>query len=142
MAKPVVVPQSTRKARWEDLTVLYSTCNGALSMVHPVSNLLMQLDEGRIPAEDIKVIKTLAIQMTRDITNYTASVEIIHGKHKGRAGIINDPDMLFTCIAIGEDYQAWISSFEAVIMPVAQDLLNRIQVHLPEQTLPTLGAIQ
>jgi hypothetical protein len=136
VAKAVNIPASNKRARWEDLTQSYLSCCNALSMVTPISNLLLSLNESKVPSSDLNVIKTLARQMTQDISSYSEAMKTIHAKHTGRSGIINVTTELFECIELGENYQMWLSSFETVVLPVSKDLLERIAKYVNAEEIP------
>jgi len=127
-----------QQPKWEDLDVLHRHCIDLLGAMRPVSAIFVDKELLAAMGNNILSLRDMAASLTNDIKEYSSVLRDIRAKHEGKTGVIEDPNDLFAMYGLGEEYNRWTASYESVIIPTIQDIMNLVRQFLPEdKTLPT-----
>ena len=117
---------------WDDLHQLYVECKSI--SVNPARIFPFLKNENLINSlsdEDKQFLISNLSKLSEEIKEHHERLEGIYEKHKNWTGSTQTPDELMICLNIGEYYQQWLMSYQVLIMPVVQRILEIINQNQP-----------
>lgn len=108
---------------WDDLSRLYMQCQALSTSPSQVLPLLKD-SEQLAKVKDIHALKQQSEVLRKDAEAYKTRLENIQAKHAGRSGSTENPDELMFVLALGEEYQEWLHSYQSVVLPTVQNILQ------------------
>lgn len=111
-----------RNKCWDELEMLHAATVGLLYSTKNITPLLRS--EEIMSKIDSKEAVKISQVIANDLTHYKEKIEVIHNKHKNKTGGSDDPDVLMECIMIGQEYMELSDSFQRVVSPNIDRLLE------------------
>lgn len=113
---------------WDTLAGL----SAAVSQVTLVTALLIPFlsDKelmSKLKNEDLMRFNRLASTLERDVRRMTERFNEIYQQNRGRTGGTRDQTEWFKSIQLSEQYVAWATDFDAVVIPTFVDTLHLLQ---------------
>ena len=112
---------------WNDLNLIYSQCSELMSRHSYISQLSQNQALWPFLTDAAAVTSNLNI-LTRDLNDLTGRLSAINGKHYGKTGGSEDPNVIMNCIQIYEEYTEFMNTHESVVMPTIAALLDAFSV--------------
>lgn len=107
---------------WDELHLLHA---GTVALLFSTKNITPLLrDEKALAKVNKEEVLQLANLIARDLELYKNKIDAIYAKHSKRTGGSDDPDTLFECIDISQEYMALTDSFSMVVAPNIDRILN------------------
>ena len=120
-------PEAFGDEGWNDLRRLNLECHALF--VQPSRVLPLLRDQSLLEkVDDIHGLLEKAKILNNDIGQFRTRLEEISRKHQNRSGSSESPDDLMECLAIGEEYQAWIADYQNVVQPLITDILKHLDI--------------
>lgn len=108
---------------WDDLIRLHAECQ-ALSVTPSQVLPLLKDQEALSQVKDTSTLVQQASVLQKDVMEYKTRLEAIYSKHSQRTGSTQSPDELMYVLTLGEEYQEWMHSYQSVVIPVVQTILE------------------
>lgn len=116
-------PNPATDSVWDSLTVMFQ--NMSAYTLAPATVLpFIRNNELIERVADKAALLRLAEMLNRDVKEYSEKLAQIHAQHADRTGPSVDPSDNMRAIQIGEQYMAWASSYEAVVIPNVESILD------------------
>lgn len=117
------IPDSQQDCVWDALEFVYNNV-AAFSISPAALSPLMRDKELVAKVEDQAALINHSQILAKDVTDYCGRLKRIRAMHEGRTGSSTDGDDLMRSIQIHECYFEWCHSYENVILPTMQSLLD------------------
>lgn len=108
---------------WDDLQRLYMECQAISTTPSQVLPLLKD-SEKLAKIQDTQSLIQQSKVLHKDAETYKQRLMAINAKHAGRSGSTQNPDELMYVLALGEEYQEWLHSYQSVVLPTVQNILE------------------
>jgi len=110
---------------WDDLHNLYVECK-SLSVnpakIFPYLNNKELIDN--LSDENKLMLVDYLNKLDNEIKEHHEKLEKIYEMHNKWTGSTKTPDELMICLNIGEYYNQWVMSYQVLIMPLVNKILN------------------
>lgn len=119
-------PINKNSVRWSDLARGHDPSQARLETI---DQLLAIVDgpEAAAIRELRPEIAERADILRRDRASYQTQLDAIAAQHAGRTDVCRNSDELMAVIQIGEEYQRWNDSFQSVVVPNTQFILDALR---------------
>lgn len=112
--------------RWEELQQCADLCRGRFEVLSQVQPLLDDVTASEL-MPNMEEIRNRVSIIERDIATYRSQLERIAAQHANRSGICASPDQLMLMVKIAEQYESWGQSFDGVVLPNVDFIINAYQ---------------
>ena len=117
------IPDSQQDQVWDALEFLYKNC--AAFTIQPAALAPLLRDQELIAKiQDQHALVNHTRLLAQDVKDYCGRLKTIHDMHAGRTGSSVDGDDLMRSIQIHECYLEWCNSYEGVILPTMQSIVD------------------
>lgn len=107
---------------WDELEMLHA---GVVGLFYSTKNITPLLRNEEIMKRiDAKEAMKISQIIANDLIYYKTRCEAIHNKHSGKSGGSDDPDVIFETIMIGQEYMELSESFQMVVTPNIDRILQ------------------
>lgn len=108
---------------WDQLTTIYQNC-GAYTTIPAMLLPFIRNRELVDKIADQQALLDHAQILSRDVAEFGARLTAIHNKHAGKTGAASNPDEHMTGLQLCQEYVGWSSSYEAVVIPTVETILD------------------
>lgn len=106
---------------WDELEMLHASTVGLLFSTQNITPLLRNGE--LISKMDSKEALRISQVISKDLIYFKEKLESVYNKHKDKKGGSENPDVLFQCIMIGQEYIEISDSFNRIVTPNIDRLL-------------------
>lgn len=107
---------------WDELEMLHATTAGLFFSTKNITPILR--NDALVEKMGKVEVARIASVINSDLGHYKNELEKIHQRHAGKMGGSDDPDTLFETVMIGQKYSELVDSFNLVVTPNLDRLLN------------------
>ena len=108
---------------WSELDTGLEACRARFQVLPMIQPLLANEQVTAALPQSAEVLERAEI-IRRDIATYETKLQRIAARHQGREGVCSTPDQLMEMLSIGEEYEQLSSSFDSIVQPNLDFILN------------------
>lgn len=127
VAKAAQQAENEKPPKWEDLEGVYLNCRALLATPAQTAQLLNDREMLMRMGENVKKLTEMTINLTNLVKEYNSNLNAIHAKHAGKTGEVHEGHLLMDLYTIGQEYSAWMDSFNTVVLSVVNDITSLAQ---------------
>lgn len=116
-------PAPKTRRPWDALQVFYREC-AAYSLVPQILQPYLTNSQLTAKIGDLDQLVRLSQLLAKDVSDYSQRLSRIYMQHQNRYGVATGPNDLMQAFQIQEQYVAWGTSYESVVMPTVAEIVD------------------